>query len=54
MNPSDKPTAPPLDFSKINPKDISYSMGPALTEEQFKEYCKKSGTKPTIIGKKSG
>lgn len=35
-----------IDFSKV-----SCEIGPALTEEQFKEYCAKTGIKPHVIKK---
>ena len=37
--------------TKVDPSKLSYEMGPALTEEQFKEYCQKTGIRPQIIKK---
>lgn len=44
-----------VDWSKvkIKPEDISVSMGPALSEEEFKKMCALNGTTPTILKKKS-
>lgn len=39
---------------KVDPKDLCVQMGPMLTEEQFKLYCKETGTNPTIISKNLG
>lgn len=43
-----------IDWSqvKVDPKDVSFQMGPMLTEEQFKSYCAETGLKPNIIKKK--
>lgn len=46
-----------VDWSKVtvDPKDLRVQMGPMLTEEQFKLYCKETGTtNPTIIRKNVG
>lgn len=42
-----------IDWSKANiaPKDVGFKVGPMLTEEQFKEYCQQSGTRPHIFKK---
>ncbi len=32
-----------FDFSKLQPSDIGVQFGPAMTEEQFKEYRKRTG-----------
>ena len=37
--------------TKIDPEKLSFEMGPALTEEQFKEYCEKTGIRPQILKK---
>lgn len=37
---------------KIDPSQLTMEMGPALTEEQFKEYCKNTGIRPQVIRKK--
>lgn len=37
--------------TKVDPKDVGFSMGPMLTEEQFRAYCQESGTTPHIIKK---
>lgn len=36
---------------KLDPSKMSVELGPPLTEEQFKEYCKKTGIKPQILKK---
>jgi len=36
----------------VKPSDISYELGPALTEEQFKDYCESKGIKPKVIKNK--
>ena len=42
---------PDIDWAnvKIDPSELGVNMGPALTEEQFKEYCKATGTKQHVI-----
>jgi hypothetical protein len=42
-----------IDWTKANvaPKDVSFKMGPMLTEAQFKEYCEQTGTTPHIFRK---
>lgn len=37
---------------KLDPSQLGVEMGPALTEEQFKEYCKNTGIRPQIVRKK--
>lgn len=37
---------------KLDPSKLGVEMGPALTEEQFKEYCKNAGIRPQVIRKK--
>ena len=40
------------DWSGLDPKDVRVGLGPALTEEQMIEYCRKNGIQaPTIIRK---
>ena len=36
---------------KLDPSKLGVEMGPALTEEQFKEYCKNTGIRPQIVRK---
>lgn len=42
---------PAIDWAnkKLDPKDLGVEMGPILTEEQFKEYCRTSGTAHTVL-----
>lgn len=42
-----------VDWEKANirPEEMTYTFGPLMTEEQFKEHCKKTGIKPTILRK---
>jgi hypothetical protein len=35
--------------TKIDPKDLSFQMGPMLTEDQFKEYMKTTGSENVKI-----
>ena len=43
-----------VDWSKANvdPKDVGFSMGPMMTEEQFREHCRRTGTTPPVLKKK--
>jgi len=36
------------DWSKLSKDDISFAMGPALTEEQMKAYCAANGIAPKV------
>jgi hypothetical protein len=36
----------------IDPSKLGVEMGPALTEEQFQEYCKNTGIRPQVLRKK--
>jgi hypothetical protein len=50
--PDDDRKAPSDEWKKklgVNPKDLRVSVGRALTEEQFKEYCKQTGVRPTVV-----
>ncbi len=42
-----------IDWSKANvsPQDVGFKMGPMLTEAEFKEYCRQTGTRPHIFKK---
>lgn len=35
--------------TKIDPSQLVAEMGPVLTEEQFKEYCKKTGMNHPVL-----
>jgi len=37
------------DWSKLSKNDISFAMGPALTEEQMKAYCAANGIAPKVV-----
>ena len=37
------------DWSKLSKDDISFAMGPALTEEQMKAYCAANGIAPRVV-----
>ena len=37
------------DWSKLSKDDISFAMGPALTEEQMKAYCAANGIAPKVV-----
>lgn len=53
MNRANAMKAQNIDWTKLklDPSKLAVEMGPALTEEQFKAYCKNAGTKPHIIKK---
>jgi len=39
------------DWSSLDPKDVRVGLGPVMTEEQMREYCKQNGIHaPTIAG----
>ena len=42
-----------VDWKKaaVNPKDVSFRLGPMLTEEEFKAHCQRTGIRPTILKK---
>lgn len=37
------------DWSKLKPSDIGVQMGPVMTEEQFKEYRRRTGSTPHVL-----
>ncbi len=37
------------DWSKLKPSDIGVHIGPLMTEEQFREYRKRTGGNPTVL-----
>lgn len=43
-----------VDWSKLQPSDIGFSMGRALTEEEMHAHCLQNNIKPTILKKPSG
>ena len=43
-----------VDFSKLKPSDIGVHVGPVMTEEQFKEYRRRTGSAPHVIKGGSG
>ena len=42
-----------VDWTKLNPKDIGVRFGPALTEEQFREYRSRTGQPVHIVKRPS-
>lgn len=41
------------DFSKLQPSDIGVQMGPAMTEEEFRDYRRRTGGGARVIGSAS-
>lgn len=37
------------DWSKLKPSDIGVHVGPLMTEEQFREYRKRTGSSPHVV-----
>lgn len=37
------------DWSKLRPSDIGVQVGPVMTEEQFKEYRRRTGSTPHVL-----
>jgi len=43
-----------VDWSKLQPSDIGFKMGRALTEEEMHAHCLQNNIKPTILKKPPG
>lgn len=37
------------DWSKLKPSDIGVQIGPVMTEEQFREYRRRTGSTPHVL-----
>lgn len=38
-----------VDWTKLNPRDVGVHVGPMMTEEQFKEYRRRSGAPVRVV-----
>jgi hypothetical protein len=39
------------DWSKLDPKDVGFTVGKPMTEAEMRAYCQNNGVKPTIMKK---